>query len=66
MGESNSQGTIEYIGQKHLGLRVYEFMKCKDCGTEYPVDKNKNTWWNGQIITICPYCEVKNGKADLG
>lgn len=65
------RGTLLSIGIKRLGLEQYEYVKCVNCATEYPILErtNYNTCiadgalittrapsCNGHNIDQCPWC----------
>lgn len=48
-------GTLEYGGTGKSGIVEYDYMRCVDCGEEYPIVRGA-AMCNGHTINKCPYC----------
>jgi hypothetical protein len=53
------KGELRPIGSYNLGLDRYEYFRCDDCATDYPVIDGAPRC-NGQALDRCPYCRDDN------
>lgn len=51
--QTQKTGTLKAVGNRRLGLAIYYYWMCIDCGTEFP---DAETQCNGHQIGRCPWC----------
>lgn len=67
--EQLKTGELVHDGQHKLGLDAYDYWRCIDCGTTYPVLGWGKPSCNGHKIDLCPFCRPdsepwKNGRGE--